>query len=180
MPSEGKSFVAFNLAFAWSLTGRKTALVDFDLRNNDKEITKEYAGNQGISTWLSGKHQLTEIMNQTPYENLTVISSGPFTSNISELVVSERTKELFILLKERFDCIIVDTSPLGLLSDAIHLAMYSDISVLIVRQNITRKNFLENSIREFKISNINNAGLVLNDVQLKDKRFKYGSRYGFS
>jgi capsular exopolysaccharide synthesis family protein len=180
MPSEGKSFVAFNLASAWSLTGKKTVLVDFDLRNNDKEITDGCNGNQGISTWLSGKHQLTDIMNQTPYENLTIISSGPFTSNISELVVSERTKELFILLKERFDCIIVDTSPMNLLSDAIHLATYADISVLIVRQNITRKNFLENSIREFKISNIHNAGLVLNDVQLKDKRFKYGSKYGFS
>lgn len=180
MPSEGKSFVAFNLATAWSLTGKKTVLVDFDLRNTDKEVLKEYNTNHGISTWLNGKDQLNDIIHETSLENLAIISSGPLTSTMSEFVVSEKTREIFMLLKERFDCIIVDSSPLCLLSDAVHLAMYADLSILIIRQNVTRKDFLENSLREFKISNINNIGLVLNDIKLKDNRVRYGARYGFS
>ena len=102
MPEEGKTFTAINLASVYSLIGKKTVLVGFDLRK-PKIYTDFGLGNEkGVSTWLIGKDGLQDIIKETPYENLFIIPAGPVPPNPSELTALEKTDELIRLLKEKY------------------------------------------------------------------------------
>ena len=134
MPDEGKTFTAINLASVYSLIGKKTVLVGFDLRK-PKIYTDFGLGNDnGVSTWLIGKDGLQDIIKETHYENLSVITAGPVPPNPSELIALEKTEELFKLLKENYECIIIDSSPIGIVSDSFHLSKLADTTILVVRQ----------------------------------------------
>ena len=176
MPEEGKSFSAFNLATAFSLIGKKTVLIGFDLRKPEMYTEQGPGNDKGVSTFLSGNDTLQDIIKETSFKNLFIITSGPVPSNPSELFVLEKTKELISHLKERFECIIIDSSPIGTVSDTLHLANLADITILIIRQNVTLKNTLENTLNDLRISNTRNISLVINDIRSYDKHFvgKYG------
>jgi tyrosine-protein kinase Etk/Wzc len=178
MPEEGKTFTAINLASAYSLMGIKTVLLGFDMRQ--PKIFNEFgkSNERGISTWLIGKDNLDDIIIKTDYENLDIIPSGPIPPNPAELTSLPKTGELIQQLKARYDCILIDTAPLGTVSDAFHLISLCDTCILIVRQNITIRDILENTIKDLKISNINNLCLVINDMHLEDRRYGYGIKYG--
>jgi capsular exopolysaccharide synthesis family protein len=178
MRDEGKTFVAINLASVYSLMGKKTVLIDFDLRR--PKINNNFAiGNtQGVSTWLTGEDQLENIIKKTSYENLFIIPAGPVPQNPSELMAIEKTDELIRLLREKYDCIIIDSSPIGTVSDTGHLASLADTCILILRRNITLKYLLENTISDIKISDIKSLCLVINDLGSGDKRYGYGGKQG--
>ena len=179
MPAEGKTFTAINLASAYSLMGKKTVLVGFDLRKpkiyDDFGITNE----KGVSTWLIGRDSFEEVLNKTSHENLSIIPAGPVPPNPSELTSSAKTAELFKLLKEKFDYIIIDSAPIGSVSDTFHLATLADTCLIIVRQNKTFKHLLEGTINDLKISSINNTSLVINDIGLKVNGYGYRGKYGY-
>jgi len=96
----------------------------FDLRNLDSRDLHEM--NKG-STWLIGKDELKDIIKETHYENLFIIPAGPVPPNSSELLALKKTKELLDLLKERYECIIIDSSPIGAVSDAYFLLPMADL-----------------------------------------------------
>lgn len=179
MPGEGKTFTAINLASAYSIMGKKTVLVGFDLRK--PKIYTDFAldNDHGISTWLIGKDGLHDIIMDTQYENLAIIPSGPIPPNPSELIALEKTEELLKLLKERYECIIIDSSPIGIVSDTFRLSDLADTSILIVRQNMTLKFLLENTVKELKISQIKSLSIVINDLGSGNKRYGYGKKYGY-
>jgi Mrp family chromosome partitioning ATPase len=101
--------------------------------------------------------------------------------NPSELTSSFKTSELFNLLKERFDYIIIDSPPIGTVSDTFHLATLADTCLLIVRQNQTLKNLLEGTVKDLQISNVQSLSLVVNDIGAEGKGYGYGygSKYGY-
>jgi capsular exopolysaccharide synthesis family protein len=177
MQEEGKTFTAINLASVYSLIGKKTVLVGFDLRKpkiyNDFNLGNE----KGVSTWLIGKDGLQDIIKKTPYENLFIIPAGPVPPNPSELTALDKTDELIKVLKEMFECIIIDSSPIGVVSDTSHLASLADTCVLIVRQNMTLKDLLEINLKELKISDMKSLSIVVNDLGPEYKRYGYGGRY---
>jgi len=179
MPDEGKTFMAINLASAYSLLGKKTVLVGFDLRKpkifSDFDITNDI----GVSTWLIGRDNLDDVLNISKYDNLSIITAGPIPPNPSELISSAKTAELFISLKERFDYIIIDSPPIGSVSDTFHLSSLADICLIIVRQNKTFKHMLEGTINDLKISSIKNISLVINDIGLKVNGYGYFGKYGY-
>jgi capsular exopolysaccharide synthesis family protein len=180
MQEEGKTFSAVNLASVYSLAGKKTVLVGFDLRK-PKIYTDFGLGNDnGVSTWLIGKDGLQDIIKKTKYENLSVITSGPVPPYPSELISLKKTEELLRLLKENFECIIIDTSPIGVVSDTFHLASLADTCILIVRQNETLKDLLESTLKELKICDIKSICIVVNDLGPDYNRYGYGGSYGYS
>ena len=126
MPGDGKTFISINLASVYSMLGKKTVLVGFDLRKPRIYDDFNLKNENGVSTWLIGKDKLDDIIQQTSFENLMIISSGPIPPNPSELTALEKTKELIELLKKRFDYVIIDSSPIGLVSDTYHLAKLAD------------------------------------------------------
>jgi capsular exopolysaccharide synthesis family protein len=180
MPEDGKTFTAINLASVYSLLGKKTILVGFDLRR--PKIFKDFDLNneKGISTWLIGKDNLEDIIKETSFENLSVISAGPVPPNPSELTSLEKTEELLKLLKERYDYILIDSSPIGIVSDTIHLASLVDSCLLVVRPKNTIKDMLKKAIEEIKINDFKGVSLVINDIQSDSKHYGYGEKYGYT
>jgi capsular exopolysaccharide synthesis family protein len=179
MPEEGKTFAAINLASVYSLMGKKTVLIGFDLRRPKIYSDFDLGNEQGVSTWLIGKDELPDIIKETSFENLFIIPSGPIPPNPSELTALDKTNELLILLKDKFEYIIIDSSPIGTVSDSFHLASLADTCLLIVRQNLTFKDVLENTIKELKISDIKSLSLVVNDLGPDGKSYSYGRKYGY-
>lgn len=179
MPAEGKSFTALNLASAYSLAGIKTVLVSFDLRR--PRIFREFGldNDSGISTYLIGRDSVKEITKETGYENFSIIPAGPVPPNPSELASSEKTRELFSELRTRFDCIIIDSAPIGAVSDTYSLASLADTTIMLVRHNKTVKQLLKDTIEDCKVNGISNISILMNDIRNDMRMYGYRGRYGY-
>jgi tyrosine-protein kinase Etk/Wzc len=180
MPGEGKTFTAINLAAAYSLLGKKTVLVGFDLRK--PKISKDFnlSNEKGVSTWLIGKDKLEDVIQETSFENLFVILAGPVPPNPSELTSLDKSNELFKLLKEEYDYIIIDSSPIGIVSDTYHLASLADACLLVVRPGRTLRDMLGMTLREISISGTKGVSLVINDIQSDSRNYVYGEKFGYN
>jgi tyrosine-protein kinase Etk/Wzc len=179
MPEEGKTFTAINLASVYSLMGKKTVLVGFDLRKPKIFTDFGLENDHGVSTWLIGKDSFEDIIKKTQYENMDIILAGPVPPNPSELMALGKTEELLKILKKKYECIIIDSAPIGTVSDTFHIAALVDTCILIVRQNITLKDQLENTVKELKFSDIKSLSVVVNDLGSEYKRYGYGGKYGY-
>lgn len=175
MQSIGKTFNAINIASVYALYGKKTVLLGFDLRK--PKLFKEFGltNNIGLSSYLSNKENLDSIIQtsvKTP--NLDIITSGPIPPNPAELIASEKCKQLFDELKEKYDYIIIDTPPLGLVTDAFLLMKYTDVNLFIVRQDVTNKNIFGSIIQDLANRNLTTS-IVINGMAAGKG---YGYRYG--
>jgi len=179
MPDDGKTFTAINLAAVYSLLGKKTVLVGFDLRK--PKIIQDFnlSNEKGVSTLLIGQDQIEEIIQESGYTNLSIITSGPIPPNPAELIALPKTGDLLSGLKDKFDIIIIDTSPLGVVSDTIHLASLSDTCLLVVRPGSTMKSVLEPTIHEINTSSLKGVSLVINDIKINARKYGYGKGYGY-
>lgn len=176
---EGKTFCSINLASAYALSGKKTLLVGADLRKpkifNDFGLKNEV----GVSSFLIGKKSFDEVLQFTSQENLGLISSGPVPPNPSELIESDKMLEFITEAKKQFDIIIIDTPPIGLVTDAMILMEQSDVNLYVVRQRYTRKNQLELIDRLYHDKVINDIGIIVNDLKEQRIGYKYGYNYGY-
>jgi len=179
-PGEGKTFTSINLASVYSLLDKKTVLVGFDLRKPKIFEDFRLSNDKGVSTWLIGKDSLQDIIQPTTYVNLSVIPAGPIPPNPSELTALQKTGELITLLKERFDYIIIDSSPIAVVSDTLHLASLADACLLVVRPGYTMRNVLETSLGEFSASGTKDLSLVVNDISSRNQHYGYGGKYGYT
>lgn len=175
MQSIGKTFNAINIASVYALYGKKTVLLGFDLRK--PKLFKEFGltNNTGLSSYLSNKENLDSIIQtsvKTP--NLDIITSGPIPPNPAELIASDKCKQLFDELKEKYDYIIIDTPPLGLVTDAFLLMKYTDVNLFIVRQDVTNKNIFGSIIQDLANRNLTTS-IVINGMAAGKG---YGYRYG--
>jgi len=136
----------------------------------------------GISTFMVGQNTLAEIVKPTIINNLFTILSGPVPPNPSDLVLSEKLKELIDYAKSNFDYVLIDTPPLGLLADASYLMQYSDINIFVLNTKFANRSVL-NQFHKLVIDNsIKDVCLVLNGVKRKRSRYyysKYGYGYGY-
>lgn len=173
---EGKTFCSINIATVFALSEKKTVIVGLDLRKPRLADEFNLKTQLGVVNYLIKQNSLTDITNPTQIANLDVILSGPIPPNPSELILSEGMKELINELKEKYDYIILDTPPVGLVSDALELAQYADVTLYIVRQNYTKKDMITLLNNRVKRGELNNASVVLNGYENKAK---YGSGYGY-
>jgi capsular exopolysaccharide synthesis family protein len=159
---EGKSFVAVNLASTLSLIDKKIILIGADLRRSKLHKTFHVPNDIGLSNYLANQNTLEEIIIPTNQANLDFIPSGPVPPNPSELLHTERMAFLIDVLKRTYDIIMIDTAPVGLVSDSIPLIRASDINVFVIRSG--KSKFYAASIPQ-RISaeyNLNNSVIVLN------------------
>ncbi len=173
---EGKTFTAVNLATIISMTGQNTIIINVDMRKPTLYKKFGLKNSKGMSTYLSGKSLLYEVIQQTEYENLDVITSGPIPPNPSELINSKAFKELMTRLQDVYEVIILDTPPIGLVSDARVVMDLCDINLYVVRENYSKKVFLEN-LESLKEEQIKGLGIVYNDIKLTKGGYGYG--YGY-
>ncbi|MCL1868442.1 MAG: polysaccharide biosynthesis tyrosine autokinase [Paludibacter sp.] len=176
---EGKSFCAINLAMSLALTKKKTILLGMDIRNPKLNEYLEIGQKVvGISTFLSDEtcklDDITYCPKATP--ELHVIPCGTVPPNPAELLMSERTTELFEKLKQQYDYIIVDSAPVEIVSDTFILNKNIDITVYVVRSKCTPKDMLGNIRELYENKKLNNMALLLNGGTDADSH-NYGKYY---
>ena len=181
---EGKSFIVVNLGIGLALAGKKVVVIEFDLSDPtlcDKLNVTEI--NKGLTDYLTGDIKPEEIVQRTQvHENLFVIPAGWLPENPSELIMSEKVPKLLAHLSGIFDYIIIDTAPVGLLSDAYVLSNYCDATLYVVRHKHTRKASIQRLDANNKINELKNMAIVFNGVRSRGfggNGYGYGYGYGY-
>jgi tyrosine-protein kinase Etk/Wzc len=153
---EGKSFVAVNLASTLSLIDKKVVIIAADLRRSKLHKTFHVPNDMGLSNYLSNQCTLEDIINHSSQSGLDFIVSGPVPPNPSELLHSARLLQLIADLRERYDIIMVDTAPIGLVSDAIPIIKISDVNVFVIRSGKSKfyaATIPQRIAQEYKLDN---------------------------
>ena len=178
---DGKTYFATNLAGVYSLVSDKVILVDMDIRNPKLSNELGYKDKKGLVHVLIGEATLDEVIIKDDAElGFHFLPAGVVPPNPAELVRSEEMMNLFNELRQRYDFRIIDTSPLGLVSDAYSLTNLVDINLLITRLFKSDKSFFKFFIGQIKQDNVISPYIVLNDLRLpkKSKIGRYG-KYGY-
>ena len=160
---DGKSFVAINLAAVFSFYGKRTLLLEYDLRNPKLSEYLELEAKKGLSSYLIGDAKFEDIIHKTNIKNLDVIATGKVPPNPVELIASDNTKNLFSLLENNYDYIIIDTPPLGIVTDSYLLMDYADANMYVARLNHTNKKIFSAMIKDIEQKEISNFGIIIND-----------------
>lgn len=173
---EGKTFCSINIATVFALSEKKTVIVGLDLRKPRLADEFQLTTPLGVVNYLIKQNTLEEITNSTQIPNLDVILSGPIPPNPSELILSDAMKELIDELKQKYDYVILDTPPVGLVADSLELVQFADVTLYIVRQNYTKKEMITLLNTRIKRGELSNVSIVLNGYENKAK---YGTAYGY-
>ena len=174
---EGKTFIAKNIATVFALSNKKTILIGLDLRKPRIHDGFTVDDKLGAVNYLIGDKTITEIIQQTKIENLDIITSGPIPPNPSELLLGSALAELITYLEKEYDYIIIDTPPVGLVSDTFEIANYVDASIYVVRQGYSKKGMLDMINDKYDKGEIKNITILFNDVA-SGKGYGYGYGYG--
>jgi tyrosine-protein kinase Etk/Wzc len=180
---EGKSFISTNLGATLAISGQKTVILELDLRKPKILAGLGLAKGHGLTNYLVGSAKLEELAKPVPQvDNLYVIPCGPVPPNPSEILLTPKFTQLFAWLKENFECIVIDTAPVGLVSDAFTLSQYADATIYVVRQRYTFKrqiNFIDDLYKNQKLPKM---GILVNDFISEGTRGYYGygaAKYGY-
>ena len=173
---EGKTFCSINIATVFALSEKKTVIVGMDLRKPKLFDEFNLVNTVGVVNYLIKDKSLEEIVNHTSIPYLDVILSGPVPPNPAELIMNDGMKELIEELKTKYDYIILDTPPVGLVADSLELTQYCDVTLYIVRQNFTKKEMITLLNNRINRGELHNTSIILNGFENKAK---YGGGYGY-
>lgn len=183
---EGKTFIASNMALSFALTGKRVLLIGVDIRRPRLSENFHIPNREGVTTYLSGVNtDLASLIHPSGVDpNLDVLMAGPIPPNPNELLMSKRFDQMIDYARAHYDYVILDTAPLGMVSDTFLLTRAVDIVVYVARANYTNKaaiEMLNGWIRSKRIAVP--TYLILNDVNMKSKAYSYrqygGGRYGY-
>ncbi|MEX1131747.1 MAG: polysaccharide biosynthesis tyrosine autokinase [Flavobacteriales bacterium] len=173
---EGKTFCALNLSTVMALSGKRVVLVDADMRRPRVAETLDMKGGKGLSTYLIGECALNDIVQKTDIPGLDVITAGPIPPNPLELVELPAMEALFRELRSQYDHVVVDASPMGLVSEFVIIMRHVDLTLYVVRQGYTRRGALRLINDMYKEKKVERIDLILNDVKVGAG---YGAGYGY-
>jgi capsular exopolysaccharide synthesis family protein len=179
MSGEGKSFIATNMAAVMAISGKRTLLIELDIRKPRLMSGLGLSTNEknGLTHYLIGKAAVEDIIQTVPrVDNLYIIPCGPIPPNPAELLLTDRLKQLFDQVKEDFDMVIVDSAPVGMVSDGYVVANYADATLFVVRHNYTFKKQLAMVQSIYLDKKLPHLSLVVNDVKAQ---VGYGSYQGY-
>ncbi len=176
---EGKSFISTNMGAVFALTDKKTVILEFDLRKPKVLAGLNMSRLPGISNYMVGNNELDELI--IPVEghtNLFVLPCGPIPPNPSELLLNTKIQELFTALQQKFDYVIIDTAPVGMVSDALTLGKFADCTLYVTRQGHTFKKQVGLIDEMYKTKKLPHVSVILNDVKMPTGGGYYGN-YGY-
>ncbi len=176
---EGKSTITANLGAIFQMADYRSIVINLDLRRPTLHHYFNLDNSTGMSTYLSGKSSIGEIIQSTEYENLDVIVSGPIPPNPSELLLTDKLCKLLDDLKTVYDYIFIDSAPLGLVTDTMHLMQYADRSLIVFRGNYAKKSFVTDLNNLVKRHDLKHIGIVINSVDIFSGYYGYGYGYGY-
>lgn len=179
MSGEGKSFISLNLGASLAMIEKRTIILELDLRKPNLHPQLEINNKKGLSNYLAGHVTIDEIMQSVPgQENYFIITSGPIPPNPVELLMNNRLNDLFVELKSKFDYIIIDAPPIGIVTDAQLLEEYSDATLYILRHDFTPKERLKLIDVFYKEGRFKNLNIIFNAIK-EGGKYGYGYGYGY-
>lgn len=176
---EGKTFVSVNLATIISMMNRKVLIVGLDLRKPRVHAILKAGNGHGMSQYLSGSASFEEVIVPTQIENLWFAPSGPVPPNPAELIGSPKMAEFISRAREEFDTVIIDTPPVGIVTDALLLNQMANVTLFVVRQRYTIRGSVQLLDEIFRKGEMTNVAIVVNDISTTGY-YGYGLRYGYA
>ncbi len=178
-PSEGKSTMSVNIAVSMAQTEAKVLLIDADLRRPKVHRFLSINNAPGLTNYLSSMNSLDDVVRETPYPNLKVITAGSLAPNPSEMLSSEQFKELLTEMEKQFDYIIIDSTPLNVVADALPLIKLCDGVILVVREKVSTYTELETTIKKLNLIDAKILGFIYNGMATsKHSYYSYKDSYG--
>lgn len=176
-PGEGKTFFSENLALSYAAYGKRTILLGFDMRK--PKIYDDFNLNnlRGLSTYLTNKDSFEQAIQQTEIKNFDILMAGPVPPNPAEIIASDETAGMFKLLREQYDYIIVDTPPVGLVTDAVLLMKHVDASIFVARQGYSNRKTFSRTVNQITDQGVKNVCVAINDCNMEVDG--YNSKYGY-
>lgn len=177
---DGKTFLSTNLASLFSMTGKKTLLIDLDLRKPNIHTKLGLENGDGMSNYLIGDCEKEDILiTNTPF-SFDLVRAGTIPPNPGELVHSDKLANFIKDMREEYDYIVVDTSPIGLVPDAYGLIQNSDLCLYVIRCMQTNKSFSKQTLEQMMevVTSPEKIQIVLSDIPTEG-RHSYGSGYGY-
>ena len=182
-PGAGKTFIAMNLAMSIALTRKKVVLLDLDIRKGTLTHvhSHDHANQPGITHYLSGRvDDLDKIIRVGGlHEYLDVIGAGPIPPNPAELLLSERLDRLIVELRKRYDYIIIDNVPAGMVADAVIVNRVVDMTIYVIRAEKMDRRLLPELEKLYKEGKFRNMSLILNGIRYNRKGYGYVYGYGY-
>jgi len=170
---EGKTTMLVNLSKIFQDTRYRSIIIDLDMHNPSLHehfgLEQQYSG---ISTYLNGRDNLGNVIFTTTHPNLDIISSGPTPPNPIELMLSPRLEELLPTLKRKYDYIFIDTGSFDVALETFYLMQYSDINLIVFRENFSKKSSITNLEKLIREKHLKNIGLVLKTVPITNHKNK--------
>ena len=188
-PSEGKSWVASNLAVTFAQAGKKVVLIDADMRKGRQYAIFGVSPKPGLSNYLSGIDldeeenetiDLADYIQETEVENLYLMAAGNIPPNPSELLVSAQMINMLEKLKTVCDIVIIDGTPCELVADSIILSRLADSTVVVTAHKYTKKDALNRVVKNIQNVGGNLAGVVINKMPITSKKYNQSYYYGSS
>jgi len=177
-PSEGKSTTTANLAIVYAQSDKRVLLVDADLRKPTVHLSFNRSNRSGLSNILVGQAEWKECIQSGGIDNLSLITAGPVPPNPSELLSSKRMKQFIDEVKDEFDIILFDTSPVLAVTDAQVVAAYCSGAILVADSGKTKKDILFKAKSTLERANARILGVVLNNVSRAKGDSYYYNYYG--
>ena len=187
LPGEGKSWISSNLAATFAQAGRKAIIIDADMRKGRQYSIFGLSPTPGLSNYLSEidsdyneveTDNLSNFIQETNIENLSIIAAGNVPPNPSELLITPKMEELLNKLKESYDIIIIDGTPSQLVTDSLILTRLVDSTLIVTASKQTKKEDLKKAIRNIKNVGGKIAGVVVNKIEVSAKKYDQTYYYG--
>jgi len=177
---DGKTFMCTNMAALYAMTGKKTVLVDLDIRKPNIHTKLGLVDKTlGMSNYLSGDCSIDDVLITSSPFDFDIIPAGTVPPNPGELIHSDRLSELLTYLKEKYDFIVIDTSPIGQVPDAYSIIEQTDTTLYVIRCLQTSKKFCAQTLDQLAINHRHKVHLVLSDMPTSGFHHGYGYGYGY-
>jgi capsular exopolysaccharide synthesis family protein len=178
-PNEGKTFCSVNLSAILAKAGKRVLLLEFDLHKPKVAVGLGMNSEIGLSNVLIGKVDWRSVVMPTQFEHFHVILAGPTPPNASELVLSKYLEQMFTEARTEYDYIMVDTPPVGLITDALLMMRFVDATLFVVNTRFANKDHVGNALEVLKANPNKNVGFILNGVRMKKSKYYYNTNYGY-
>lgn len=175
---EGKTYNAINIASIYALNKRKTVLLDLDFRRSSIAQTFKLSSEKGLVQRLMGETKTGDVIFKSKHSYLDIIPVGPMPQNPAELLSGEQFLLLVQELKEKYEYIIIDTSPIGMVADVLQFSSLFDTMLIVARNKVTKKIGLKWVLSEVSQYGFKNVGIIVNNIHPKDRKLGYGYGYG--